>query len=174
MKWSKLKKLVEERVAPSLRKRFAINSTRYGDCTCGHAWITIDKKVVANFCTRAFWLTRPTYDEDRGRWIRGQTPEHLSNETRRFYDEQPVEFGELSRQDAYRSCWAFVHDLSIEESLASDDPLIQSLAVIDSRVGKGRLSRIETKNLHPLAQRMLAVRSDSEIAASRNNSIQGE
>ena len=41
----------------------------------------------------------------------------------------------MSRQDAYRACWEFVHDLSIDQSLADDDPLIQSLAVVDRRLG---------------------------------------
>ena len=53
MKWSKLKQLVEQGFAPSLAKRLTINSTAYGACTCGHAWLTLDGEVIANFCTRA-------------------------------------------------------------------------------------------------------------------------
>ena len=63
MKWTKLKQLVEQRIAPSIRPRFAINSAAYGACSCGHAWITIDKKVVANFCTRAFGNIPRKFDD---------------------------------------------------------------------------------------------------------------
>lgn len=49
MRWSKLKSLVEEKIADSVRGRIAINSTRYGNCTCGRAWLTVDGKEVAKF-----------------------------------------------------------------------------------------------------------------------------
>lgn len=141
MQWSKLKKLVEERFAPSLTGRVAIFSTRYGNCTCGRAWLTVDGEEVANFCTRAKYRTA------------AGLPELV---------DPPPGYGEISRQDAYAACWAFVHELSIEESLADSDPLVQTLAVLDSRVGKRRLSTIETDALHPLAQQFLSLRLEAE------------
>jgi len=74
----------------------------------------------------------------------------------------PLGYGELSRQDAYAACWTFVHDLSIEQALADSDPLVQTLAVLDSRLGKRRLSEFDATNMHPLAKKMLLVRLEAE------------
>lgn len=148
MRWSKLRALVRERFAPSLLSRLDIHSARYGACSCGHAWITLDGEVIANFCTRA------AYKE------RGYEPK--SDKINPMYKHQFASYGELSRQDAYKACWAFVHDLSIEEALADSDPLIQTLAVVDDRIGKRRLGKIDEAVLHPLAKALLAVRREAE------------
>jgi hypothetical protein len=39
---------------------------------------------------------------------------------------------------------------------------MQSLAVLDARVGKNRLQKLDSPALHPLAQLLLKVRLDSE------------
>jgi hypothetical protein len=141
MQWSKLKSLVEERFAPALGRRVAIFSTRYGDCTCGRAWITVDGDQIANFCTRAEYA------------VASGSP---------VPEKAPLGYGELSRQDAYVACWAFVHDLSVNQALQDSDPLVQALAVLDSRVGKRRLKGIPWQSLHPLAQTLLRVRLEAE------------
>lgn len=159
MKWSKLKSEIEGRVCDSMRNRFAINSTTYGNCSCGHAWLTIDKEVVANFCTRAFWNTKPVFDKEQKRFVHGNP----TLEQQRKYEKQFVDYGEMSRQDVYEACFEYFHDLSIEESLLSDDPLIQTLAVIDKRVGKNRVAKINKDRLHPLAKKLLEERIATEI-----------
>ncbi len=166
MRWSKLKKLVEDRFAPDLKGRATINSAAYGNCQCGHAWLSVDQQIVANFCTRAFW-NRALGDEDSlrvedDRWVSdAPVPESVTPAQARGYGE--MAYGELSRQDAYQSCWEFVHDLAVEDALISNDPLIQSLAVLDSRLGRRRLLRLQadTTQLHPLARRMLGLRLQS-------------
>lgn len=141
MRWSKLKSLVEQRFAPSLDGRVRVYSTRYGDCTCGRAWITVDGEQVANFCTRA--VHSKTFDR--------------SEHARRLHGH-----GEMTRQDAYASCWAFVHELSIDDALNDPDPLVQALAVLDSRVGRRRLEGLEPERLHAMAQDLLRVRLQAE------------
>jgi len=147
MRWTKLKQLVERGFAKSLSKRLAINSTAYGNCTCGHAWLTLDKTVVANFCTRAYWNQEM-----------GHPPEHPN----KMYLDQFASYGELSRQDAYEACWDFVHSLPIEDALHDTDPLIQTLAVVDGRLGKRRLSQVDPATLHPLARMLLLERLKAE------------
>ena len=147
MRWTKLKQLVEAGFAPGLSKRLTINSAAYGACTCGHAWLTLDGDVIANFCTRAYWNKEM-----------GFAPERANP----MYAHQLASYGEMSRQDAYKACWAFVHDQSIEQSLEDDDPLIQTLAVVDRRLGKRRLEKIDRLALHPLAQRLLDERLSVE------------
>ncbi len=146
MRWSKLKNLIEKRFAESVAKRLSIHSAAYGACSCGHCWITLDKEVVANFCTRAFYNKNLSRDSEHNK----------------MYKKHLVMYGELSRQDAYQSMFDFVHSLSIEEALESDDVLVQALAVIDSRVGKNRLKSLHDENLHPLAKKLLDVRRDAE------------
>lgn len=160
MKWSKLKSLVEQRIASSIRPRIAINSAAYAACSCGHAWITLDKQVIANFCTRAFWNIPRQHDEESNRWV--AKDDSFNRDIPFKSADQLTNYGELSRQDAYQACWEFVHDLGIEEALISEDPLIQSLAVIDSRVGKRRLTRINAKGLHPLAEKLFSERCIAE------------
>ncbi|WP_444875283.1 hypothetical protein [Microbulbifer okhotskensis] len=58
----------------------------------------------------------------------------------------------LSRQDAYQACGEFIHDLNIEQAFRSNDPLIQSLATLDKRLGKRRLREVDTALLHPLTK----------------------
>ena len=85
-----------------------------------------------------------------------------------MYRHQYADFGELSRQDAYRACWEFVHDLSIEQALTDDDPLIQSLAVADSRIGKRRLAQLDVSLLHRLPAHILELRQ-SILGIERRN-----
>jgi hypothetical protein len=148
MRWSKLRSLVIDGFADSLKNRLDIQSTRYGNCSCGHAWVTLDKNVIANFCTRAAYIA--------------QGLELPSAKQNPMYKHQFANFGELSRQDAYASCWSFTHDLSIEEAVTDPDPLVQSLAVVDRRLGKRRLLSLDATKLHSLAAKLLQVRLDAE------------
>ncbi|MDO7843859.1 SF0329 family protein [Sphingomonas immobilis] len=144
MRWSGLRAIVIDKFAPELRGRLDLYSTRYGNCTCGHAWMTFDGTVIANFCTRAKYIA--------------DGYEHGSAKRNNAYAHQFADFGELSRQDAYRACWEFAHEMSIEQAMQDDDPLIQSLAMADGRLGKRRLAQIDTTKLHRLAAHVLELR----------------
>lgn len=156
MRWSKLKQRIEQNFARSIQSKIAIHSTAYGNCTCGHAWLTLDGDVIANFCTRAFY-NRFQYgdkDSDRG----------LSDAQTKRYAGQLVDYGEVSRQDVYEACWAFVHDLQFDDALKSTDPLVQTLAVLDRRLGRRRFDTVSKGQLHNLARKLLDVRVAAEDA----------
>lgn len=144
MRWSKLRHLVKERFAEELQGRLDINSAAYGNCSCGHVWLTWDGEVIANFCTRANSIANG--------WERGAEHQNPA------WKSQLVEFGELSRQDAYKACWAFLHELSIEEAFADEDPLVGTLAIADARIGKRRLVRVDPETLHPLVRKTYELR----------------
>lgn len=146
MRWSGLRSRVLERFAPELAGRLDIHSARYGACSCGHAWLTFDGEVIANFCTRAHFIAQ-------GREPGAPSPNGM-------YARQFAAFGELSRQDAYRACWAFVHDLSLDQALGDDDPLIQTLAMADLRLGRRRLALLDPGKMHRLAAHVLGLRRD--------------
>lgn len=155
MRWSKLKKLVEDRFAPSIAKRFALHSTVYGNCTCGHAWLTLDGDVIANFCTRAYY-NREWEESSAG------TVFVPDDTIQRTYEGQAVDYGEFGRRDVYSACWDFIHELSFDDALASDNPLILALAVLDQRLGKRRISKVYEGAQHPMVKRLLEVRMEAE------------
>ena len=149
MRWSKLKKRVEERMAPSVAGRVRLFVTRYkGE------------------------------EEDVGRWaIRfdGREVEGLSELTSRWRQEQ-LRAGGRSADEArgiqlsegthdlrqfYRALEDYLN-LSIEEALASPDVLIRSLALLDRRTGKRRLRQVSAAGLHPLEATCLAFRRRAE------------
>ena len=66
------------------------------------------------------------FDEEKGKFVPGDL-----RPTKSKFEKQFMEYGEMSRQNAYEACWEYVHELKINEALESDDPLIQTLAVID-------------------------------------------
>ena len=146
MRWSKLRKLVTDRFAPEVQGRLDINSAAYGNCTCGHAWLTWDGEVIANFCTRAHGNIGAYY------------PDFVSPEPG---PDELVAYGEFSRQDAYQACWALVHELSIDEAMADEDALVRALAIVDARLGKRRLAKLDRDALHPLPRRLLELRLEA-------------
>jgi hypothetical protein len=151
MRWSKLRSLAVERFAEPLQGRLDIHSAAYGNCSCGHAWLTLDGAVIANFCTRAHANAEyviPRQDPDS----------RFTFAANAMYDEQLATYGERSRQDVYRTLWGFVHSVSVEEALASDDMLLQALAIVDARVGKRRLAQLDPETLHPLCGYLLMLR----------------
>ena len=157
MKWTKLKILITQGFCDSMRSRVSVYSTRYGNCNCGRAWITLDGKTIAGTCTRAYW-NRMAYDAEKSSYV--QTKPTPSEEKR--YSNQWVSYGDVSRQGFYESCWAFYHTLSIDEALSSDDIIVQALAVIDRRVGKKRLLKLRDRGFHPLAMNLLLKRLEIE------------
>jgi hypothetical protein len=151
MRWSKLRTLILERFAEPLQGRLDIHSAAYGNCSCGHAWLTLDGEVIANFCTRAH--ANAEYVIPR------QEPDPLVKyATNTMYNEQLTVYGERSRQDVYRTLWDFVHSVPVEEALASGDMLFQALAIVDARVGKRRLAQLDPQKLHPLCGYLLMLR----------------
>jgi hypothetical protein len=105
--------------------------------------------VVANFCTRA-----------AGNLRTGRVP---SASSRQKFAGMPAGYGEFSRQDAHHACWAYLHELSIDDALTDPDPLVQAL--LDARIGRRRLEAAGDRDLHPLARRMLELRLQAERAA---------
>lgn len=154
MQWSKLKQLIENNFAESLSTRISVHSARYGASTMGHAWLTLDGAVIANFCTNAHFNRFKYGDKSKDRGVTGE--EHQR------YSRQFVEYGEISQDDVYKTFWTYVHDMSFDDSVRSKDPLVQSLVVLDKRLGKRRLITLAGDDLHPLAAKLLEVRKKSE------------
>lgn len=157
MKWSKVKKLVEESFAESIKGRVQIYSTHY-QCSCGRGWITIDGKELVDLSTMlSGMIYRCVYHETTNVPYK-KHPKVLDADR---IPNKLVEDGEFSRFDLHHACWDYLHQ-SVRDSLDSENPLIQSLAVLNAKVGKGRLKKIAEQNLHPLTLALLQFRLKAE------------
>jgi hypothetical protein len=157
MRWSGLKKRVESRFAGSVRGRVHLYSTRY-DCSCGRGWITVDGKDIANLCTLSSGAKyRAVFHETSST----RCARHAAVKDDERTPGRLVERGEFSRFDLHLACWDFLN-ISLAEALASDNPLISSLAVLDARTGKRRLGVLRRKALHPLTRALLEFRLGAE------------
>jgi hypothetical protein len=136
MRWSKLKQQVEAMFADSVRGRVELRTTRYGKAhdRFGRSWITVDGQEVANMSN---YLAC-------GASIADGNPDRFEAGVFAGYD-LPL---------AMREYLA----LSIDAAIASPNPLIRALAVLDRRAGERRLARIDPGKETPLVKELLAVR----------------
>ena len=161
MQWSKLKQHIEERFAESLQGHVEIHDTWYrhtGHNKDGRIWLTIGGQEIANFCDFRYWnAARP-----------------LINKARRVgldfpYDAAGEELnakGVFSRSDAYGALRESL-SLTVEDMLRSSVGIIRALAMLDSRLGKRRLSRLSfVTDEIALVRACYTVRCDAEGIAS--------
>lgn len=144
MNWSKLKKETESRFCDSMKDRVKLYCTEYRNAESGKSWITLDGKIIAKCCTRSFWAVE--FTEEMGG--------DISTVDNGKHDKLLTDYGEFRKEHISRACWDFLHKLSIEEALESENPLIQTLAILDKRLGKRRLRKIDKESLHPLPKRI--------------------
>ncbi len=163
MQWSKLKSLVEERFAHSLRKRVGIYTTRYTQASyfMVRGWITVDGEEIANFST-------PDY-RDRYLWNAPEINLRVENDERTA--GAAVEKGEFEQWEFISACWDFTQS-SLEEALLHPNPIVNAFAMLDKRLGKRRLREIEAENLHPLAKKLLEIRLEAEGLLREKTNIQ--
>ncbi len=158
MRWSKVKKLVENSFADGVKGRVKVYSTHYSLCRCGRGWITVDKKELVNLCTEQ---SRNKYKALFHEASNVSCAVHSAVLDKDRTPNKLVEDGEFSRFDLHQACWDYLHQ-SIKDSLESKNPLIKSLAVLNAKVGKGRLSKLAEQNLHPLTRALLDFRFKAE------------
>jgi hypothetical protein len=157
MRWSKLKKLVEDTFAENVKGRVHIYSTHY-QCSCGRGWITVDGKELVDLSTMLSGLIYRCQYHEATNTDCATHPAVPDNERK---PDNLVEPGEFSRFDLHEACWDYIHS-SVNDSLSSHNPLIVSLAVLNAKVGKGRLERTASRRLHPLTRALLEIRLAAE------------
>ena len=159
MIWSKIKKQVESKFAENLKGKIQIYITSYGyqyevKDLFNRGWITVDGKEVVNFSTPdSFYLNGSDYHY--------ATPTNCVQNQKKEYkdrDEQLLsEKGEFSKFDLSHCCYAFLN-MSIEEGLKHESPIINMLSILDKRLGKRTLLKIDKEELHPLVRYFLNLR----------------
>jgi hypothetical protein len=157
MRWSRLKKIVEASFAESVKGRVRIYSTRYR-CSCGRGWITVDGEELADLSTLASGNKYRAVYHETTRTVYAKYPAVPKEER---VPGRAAEPGEFSRFDLHEACWEYVHT-SVNDSIKSDNPLVNSLAVLNAKVGKTRLRSLAQRELHPLVRSLVEFRMKSE------------
>ena len=88
--------------------------------------------------------------------------------------EQTMPSGAVAGEflDFPEACWEYLHS-NLNESLHSGDPFLSSLAVLNAKVGRQRLQRLSTLDLHALTRWMLDFRMDAERDARKCGRFRG-
>jgi hypothetical protein len=156
MRWSKVRKLVEDTFADSVKGRVTVHTTqdrssiRFGS-GYGGGWIMVDGKQIANFDDKmSCRLFGAPYDPASLHESDGLDGERFSGG---FY-------GRWFRE----SCFDYVHS-GLNTSIRSTNALIRSLAVLNAKVGRGRLARLAAAEEHPLPKALAHFRIEAENAA---------
>jgi hypothetical protein len=130
MQWSKLKTRIREFICPELSNRVDFHLTSYRESHDGadKVWITVDGlRVLSCKHYRHEWARLDAYYDG----LRGEQIESL---LRGKEIHSPNDFGDAMR--AYL-------DLPIGDALKSGNPLIKAFAIIDRRVGRRTLEKLE-------------------------------
>lgn len=122
--WSNLRKVLEEdRLCPALRGRVQYFMTRYHDAHDdeGRLCIRVDGKEYLNSHHWNHW-----HWEQNGEYCRRTKEEHKQT-------------GLYCYCQVLLAIDAYMDELTIDEALSSENPLVRLFAVLDRRVGKRRL-----------------------------------
>jgi hypothetical protein len=152
MRWSKLKQQVEAMFAEGVRGRVELRTTRYEKAhdRFGRSWITVDGREIANMSNYL----------GCGDSIADGNPTRFDAGVFAAYD-LPMAMREYLT-------------LSIDKAIASPNPLIRALAVLDRRAGERRLARIDPAKEVPIVRELLTVRRGvrgGPAAASPPNAV---
>ncbi len=148
MKWSKLKQRVEANFVPELQERVQLRLVAYRQShdQPQRGTIVVDGIEWAEFCTIQYEMAR----YERGRTVGDDVVQ----------DQMKVEMFQPGWLFT-AACFSFLN-MSIEDAVASDDPLHRLLAVLDKRVGKRRLLKIRENYLEPeLLEKFYQLRVDA-------------
>ena len=140
MQWSKLKARVKDFICPELRDRIDFHLTSYRESHDGadKVWITVDGQRV--FSCKHYPYERAEAEAYHG-GLRGEQVKELLREKE---IHRPKDFGDAMR--AYL-------DMPISEAVKSSDPLVKAFALVDRRLGKRRLAKLEiTGSEHTLVK----------------------
>ena len=149
MRWSKLKQVTEARFAPEVRGRVGLHMTAYRYELSRinreeRAWITIDGREIVNM------------------------HRHMTNGSVWVYDNDRNEHDVYETWDLYGSMRALL-TCTVDDALAGKFPgyqlgaigggqVLRGLAILDARVGRRRLARLDPDQERPLVAELLRFR----------------
>ncbi|MEW5837383.1 MAG: hypothetical protein AB1717_00920 [Pseudomonadota bacterium] len=128
--WSKVKATFEQHIAPELKGRLQVHVASYR--SGGRGWIVFDKTEIVS--VEAPGWTRKLLGH-------GACVPLVEGDT--------VELGKACGE---------LPQIAISDALASPNPLLRGLAILDARCGKRTLQRLRTTHLDSFSSTMLAIR----------------
>lgn len=161
MKWSQLKKKVEDGFAESLAGRVEVWRTRYRSTEDepGEAWVTLDAKRVWSMGGRTFEREheRLVAEMEASRGTAMPVYADAEQEARAALHARGV----FSDVDFSGSLFKFINT-SIDLAHESDDPILRALSLLDRRFGRRRLERFDPAGENPLVQEFFDIRHEAE------------
>lgn len=157
MKWSRLKKVLENSICDKLKKRISINLTHYRAVHEPESrfWITYNGKEIISI-SKMQWLNE---------WVKIRKEYRENGGTENEYDYATnvmQDNGNYYIDDIQDSLEQYLN-LSIDEALTSKNFIIKALSIIDKRLGKRRLTNITlNEKEHLLVQKLYEIRCDVE------------
>lgn len=170
MRWSKLKQLVEDRMADSLQHRVQVYSTWYrclGHDRLGRVWITVDKREVASMSDLPYYIDYRDLAEQIRMTVGATDYRDPAQQRELSAASSKAETilhhqGRYSRPQAHAMLKMYMSQ-TIDDALHSDEMLIRALAMLDNRVGKRRLRTLQlADDEHPLVRQFYELRCEAE------------
>ena len=160
--WSGMRKYLEqEMLAESLKGRIRYGCTTYvGMDGCRVFEVCLDGKQVKRFSLE----TVNTYFIENG-WKKNDSPVGVGEYWAEFwplFDKHPMNIRTEYTDVEFCDALALYHNQSIQESLRSENPLVRMFAVLDRRVGKRTLERLEVEKQPAWLRQFYQVRLDAE------------
>lgn len=158
MKWSKLRKELQERLAENLKGRMDYHLTTYKNSTgyLGRAWITWDGKEILNFSNQDTWNSYQSYSNKSAQTnYTSHEPIKPSERT----EGEIVEKGEFSKYDFAENAFKFL-SINAQDALKSENPILRALAVVDKRIGRRALNELKKTETHPMIKYLIELRMD--------------
>lgn len=152
MQWSKLKSRVKSLIVPALRDRIDFHLTSYRSSHDGadKVWIMIDGKRI--FSCKHYQHEWATFAASRS-GLRGN---EVKSVLREVQIHSPGDFGDAMR--AYLT-------MPVSVALGSEDPLIRAFAIVDRRLGKRSLARLDLSDCdHALVKAFFELRRESSAS----------
>lgn len=146
MQWSKLKSRVKDFIRPELKNRIDFHLTSYRESHDGadKVWILIDGEKNFDFSYYPYEFAEANF------YHKGLNKEQIKDLLEANEIHRPKDFGDAMREYL---------DLPIGKALESSNPIIKAFALIDRRIGKGRLDKIEiTDSEHSLVKAFYGLR----------------
>lgn len=180
MKWSQLKKRIEDNFAASVHGRVKVWSTRYRHAhdQDGEAWITFDGQRVISLATFSYEVEAGQVRNKIRRTsgcVDYRNPEHQAG----YYSAYDEADRIVNYQEFYplwefnKSLFAYLN-LSIADALRSTDPLTKALGILDRRFGKRRLKDFDQAGESVLVKKMYEYRCICEGIVAADSRLQIE
>ncbi|GIP53252.1 SF0329 family protein [Paenibacillus vini] len=167
IRWSRMKKQLESRLCDSLKGRVSYNNTRYRGTHDqeGRAWVTFDNVIIHDFCTinREYKFNTLAYNiRSENDCLDYRKPEQKDGywKAYREADQEMINQGIYSQYEFYNAVQDYLN-LSIEDGISSEDPIIRAISMFDYRFGRRRLLEIEA-DTDFVVNKFLKIRLEAE------------